>query len=163
MDIFAPHQKNKFRLRWDPAQKQVGQFWSRIQTKIVKTLGRKGLKISKDDVAFVSLDEDTLLEDEDDFNDFVDLARDAGSSSVQLRATILQAEAAAAPTAQVFMGTLEKHACVTKKTSQEPHKPVLCPSSNAQHLLHNLILSQFDWLMFTFNSAGLFYKPQAVI
>ena len=115
VDIFAPHRKQKFRLRWDPAQQQVGQLWSRIQTKIVKTLARKGLKVSKDDVAFVSLDGDTVVEDEDDLQDFVALARDVGSSSVQLRATILQAEAAAVPIEQGFMGIIEKHVCVTNE------------------------------------------------
>ena len=115
VDIFAPHQKRKFRLRWDPAQQQVGQLWSRIQTKIVKTLARKGLKVSKDDVAFVSLDGDTVVEDEDDLQDFVALARDAGSSSVQLRATILQAEAAATSSVQVHMDTLGMRARATNK------------------------------------------------
>ena len=110
MDIFVPQQKQKFSLRWDPAQQQVGRFWSRIQTKIVKNLARKGLKVSKDDVAFVSLDGDTVVEDEDDFQDFVALARDVGSSSVQLRATILQAEAAATSSVQVHMDTLGKRA-----------------------------------------------------
>ena len=70
--------KRNFKRRWDRGAQNVEEFWSKIQKKIAKTFSSTGWVLSSHDGEY-------LVEDEDDFVDFVDMAGDHGLTKVHLR------------------------------------------------------------------------------
>ena len=88
LDIFPPGEAWSFRVRWDPAQQTAGEFWFKLQKRIAKKLSQNGSNVTK--FVLSSLDGNHRVEDEDDFTDFVDIARDERSTKIQLHVIVVQ-------------------------------------------------------------------------
>ena len=81
--ITAPCGTWGFPLLWDQRTYNAEEFWSKIQTKIIAKLSQKGWQF--DQIVLSSPNGFYRVEDEDDFEDFVNIARDDGITKIHLR------------------------------------------------------------------------------
>ena len=86
VDIFPPNEGWFIRVRWDRKADDVGQLWSKILTKVTKSMATNSSKVSG--IAFGSLVGSMRVTDEDDLMSLIESAGDDGETKIQLRAII---------------------------------------------------------------------------
>ena len=86
VDIFPPNEGWFIRVRWDRKTDDIGQLWSKILTKVTKSMATNSSKVSG--IAFGSLVGSMRVTDEDDLMSLIESAGDDGETKIQLRAII---------------------------------------------------------------------------
>ena len=84
VDVFPPKGTWSYKLRWKRHKEDIGQLWSKMQTKIAKKLPSN--RPENSEIEFSSLDGSSRIEDEDDLLDFIENAIEDGEDRIQLRA-----------------------------------------------------------------------------